>query len=214
MHYGYRCYSNSGQLLGWLYTYNNDTEYTWTDEKNLAYCKSWKTERGARKHFNNCNARWTSISKGGYLKIEVMPEYDSRPDKVKLQEDRLIMQLNSLHLMGDDDPKIEKPMKLKLAQILISLNVGDRVRYYSNLKDANRFELVKIEEIIGSTITIKGMKFRQIDGYPQTHEIPGYVMPDDDNLCKYLIALWNIKNTDWGNIPIEQIIYIASLLKE
>jgi hypothetical protein len=212
MYFGYRCYNKSGQPLGWLYTYNNDTEYTWTEEKNLGWCKRWKTERGARKHFANCNARWNFISKGGYLKIEAMPQDDNRPAKIQHQEDRLIMQLNRLHLMDDDDPKVEKPMKLKLAQMLISLNVGDNVRYYPNFEDANTFELAQVEEVLGSTITIKEMKFRKIDGYPQTHQIPGYVMPDDDNLCKYLIGLWNIKNTDWGNISADKILDIANLL--
>jgi hypothetical protein len=37
-------------------------------------------------------------------------------------------------------------------------------------------------------------------------------MPSDHELCKYLIALWNIKNTGWGNISVDRIIHIANLL--
>lgn len=208
--YGYRCYNKDGEPLGWLYTYSNNTEYTWTD-KDLSWCKKWKTERGASKQFDNCNARWKFVSKGGFLKIELMPDYDDKPVKTQLQEDKFIRQLNHLHLMEDDDPKVEKLRKLKLAQLLASLQVGETVRYYANLYDAHTFELVQVEEIIGTTIIIKDMKFRRIDGYPYP-EIQGYIMPDNDELCKYLIALWNIKNTRWGDISTDKIIYIANLL--
>lgn len=209
--YGYRCYNKNGEPLGWLYTYSNNTEYTWTN-KDLAWCKKWKTEKGACKQFENYNARWKFVSKGGYLKIELMPDYDDKPIKIQLQEDKLIGQLNNLHLMEDDDPKVEKLRKLKLAQMLASIQVGETVRYYCDLSNALVFDLVQVEEIIGSTIIIRDMKFRRIDGYPYP-ETQGYVMPDDDELCKYLIALSNIKNTQWSDIPVEQILYIASLLK-
>jgi hypothetical protein len=73
MYYGYRCYNKEGEPLGWLYTFSCDTEYAFSN-KNLHWCKRWKTERGAKKHFDNYNSRWQFKSKGGYLKIEVMPE--------------------------------------------------------------------------------------------------------------------------------------------
>ncbi len=212
MYYGYRCYNRNDEPLGWLYTYDNDTEYTWTD-RELGWCKKWKTERGARKQFDNCNARWKFVSKGGYLKIELMPDYDNKPIKIQLQEDKFIRQLNHLHLIEDDDPKVEKPMKLKLAQMLASLQVGENVRYYASLSNAMNFELVQVEEILGSTVIIKNMKFRRIDGY-SFPEIKGYIMPDDGKLCEYLIALWNIKNTEWGDIPVNQILYITNFLTE
>lgn len=72
MYYGYRCYTKEDAPLGWLYTFDSDTEYAWTD-KNLNWCKRWKTERGAKKHFDNYNSRWQFKSKGGYLQIEIMP---------------------------------------------------------------------------------------------------------------------------------------------
>lgn len=208
--YGYRCYNKNGEPLGWLYTYSNNTEYTWTN-KDLAWCKKWKTQRGARKQFDNCNARWKFVSKGGFLKIELMPDYDNKPIKIQLQEDKFIRQLNNLYLMEDDDPKVEKLRKLKLAQMLASIQVGETVRYYANFDNALVFELVQVEEITGNAIIIRDMKFRRIDGYPYP-EIQGYIMPDDDELCKYLIALWNINNTKWDNISIEKILKIAELL--
>ena len=73
MYYGYRCYSQEGQPIGWLYTYNNDTDLAFTTT-NFHWCKRWKTERGVTKNFDYYNRRWQFQSKGGYLKIEVMPE--------------------------------------------------------------------------------------------------------------------------------------------
>jgi hypothetical protein len=210
MYYGYRCYNKDGEPLGWLYTYSNNTEYTWTN-KDFDWCKKWKTQRGARKQFDSCNARWKFVSKGGFLKIELMPCDDDKPIKIQLQEDKFIRQLNQLYSIEDDDLKVEKLMKLKLAEMLASLQVGENVRYYSNLSNALVFELVQVEQIIGNTIIIRDMKFRRIDGYAYP-EIKGYIMPDDDELCKYLIALWNILNTKWGNISINKILKVAEFL--
>ncbi|BAY42325.1 hypothetical protein NIES2111_67480 (plasmid) [Nostoc sp. NIES-2111] len=73
MYYGYRCYTKENESLGWLYTFSCDTEYAWTN-RDLHYCKRWKTERGAKKHFDSYNKRWQFKSQGGYLKIELMQE--------------------------------------------------------------------------------------------------------------------------------------------
>lgn len=73
MYYGYRCFNEDSEYLGWLYTFANDSEYAWTNE-NLHWCKRWKTERGAKKNFDYYNSGWQFRSKGGYLKIELMPE--------------------------------------------------------------------------------------------------------------------------------------------
>lgn len=82
MYYGYRCYTSENEPLGWLYTFDSDTEYAWTN-KDLHWCKRWKTERGAKKHFDNYNSRWQFKSKGGYLKIEVMPEFSQSQSSAK-----------------------------------------------------------------------------------------------------------------------------------
>ncbi|WP_414530486.1 hypothetical protein [Nodularia chucula] len=73
MYLGYRCYSKEDKPLGWLYTFSCDTECAFI-HKNLHWCKRWKTERGAKKYFDRYNRRWQFQSKGGYLKIEVMPD--------------------------------------------------------------------------------------------------------------------------------------------
>lgn len=90
MHYGYRCYTKEDKPLGWLYTFSCDTEYAWTN-KDLRLCKRWKTERGAKKHFEHYNSRWQFKSEGGYLKIEVIydiPEPESKESRrIKILEE-------------------------------------------------------------------------------------------------------------------------------
>lgn len=87
MYYGYRCYTKDEKPLGWLYTFSSNTEYAWTD-KSFSWCKRWKTERGAKKHFDHYNSRWQSKSKGGYLKIEVMPEFAESKSSAKSNQQR------------------------------------------------------------------------------------------------------------------------------
>jgi hypothetical protein len=82
IYYGYQCYSKNGEPLGWLYTFSSDTEYAWTN-RDLHLCKRWKTPKGAEKHFEQYNGRWQLKSKGGYLKIEVMPEFTESKSSAK-----------------------------------------------------------------------------------------------------------------------------------
>lgn len=77
-YYGYQCYDNEGNPLGWLYAHSNDTELAFTT-RIFDWCKRWKTEQGAKKNFDWYNNRWHFKTKGGYLKIEVMPEIPSDP---------------------------------------------------------------------------------------------------------------------------------------
>jgi len=88
MYYGYRCYNKGDEPLGWLYTYNNDTELVWTT-KNLSWCKRWKTERGAKKNFERYNNHWQFKSTGGYLKIEVMPDIEE-PESAESRTSKLL----------------------------------------------------------------------------------------------------------------------------
>ena len=71
--YGFRCYNQDGQPIGWLYTYNNGRDLAFTT-KDFDWCKRWKTERGAKNNFDYYSRRWQFHSSGGYLKIEVMLE--------------------------------------------------------------------------------------------------------------------------------------------
>lgn len=94
MYYGYRCYTSYDEPLGWLYTFSRDAEYAWTN-KDLHWCKRWRTERGAKKHFDSYYKRWQFKSKGGYLKIEVMPDIPE-PESAKSRRQKLLEEL------GDD----------------------------------------------------------------------------------------------------------------
>ncbi|WP_414755918.1 hypothetical protein [Anabaena sp. CCY 9910] len=82
MYYGYCCYTKDDEPLGWLYTFDSNLEYAWTN-KDLHLCKRWKTEKGAKKHFDYYNNNWQFKSKGGYLKIEVMSEFSEAKSSAK-----------------------------------------------------------------------------------------------------------------------------------
>ena len=96
MYYGYRCYNQDSQPIGWLYTYNNDTDLAFTTI-NFDWCKRWKTERGVTKNFDYYNRRWQFQSKGGYLKIEVMPEVPQTEvsKQQETEQNNTIYQMNS-----------------------------------------------------------------------------------------------------------------------
>lgn len=106
MYYGYRCYSQDGQFIGWLYTYNNDTDLAFTNT-DFDWCKRWKTQRGAAKNFDYYNRRWQFQSKGGYLNIEVMPEVSKKSDHViqEFQQDN--EQNNTIYKMNNQTKKSE-----------------------------------------------------------------------------------------------------------
>lgn len=75
--YGYRCYGSDGIAWGWFYTANSGQEYNWTvHSSQLSWCKRWKTARGAERSFDRCNKEWNFRNKGGYLKIEIMPDFE------------------------------------------------------------------------------------------------------------------------------------------
>ncbi len=79
-YYGFQCYDKDNNFMGWLYTYNNDKDLAFTKEE-FNWCKRWKTERGVKKYFDDYNQRWRLRSRGGYLKVEVMPEISADPYK-------------------------------------------------------------------------------------------------------------------------------------
>ena len=109
MYYGYRCYNKDGKDEGWLYTAQAERELNPTKNPDFFHwCKRWKTERGARKNFDHYNSRWQSYTKGGYLKIEVMPEMkiEQNTDNIKesqSKEDENIYVWNLEFKEGDED---------------------------------------------------------------------------------------------------------------
>ncbi|CAD5988459.1 hypothetical protein PCC9214_05387 (plasmid) [Planktothrix tepida] len=80
MYYGYRCYDEFGNPLGWLYTLKEDHQIVWTENQEcLHWCKRWKTEQGAKKHHQYYNQLWQSLFLGGYLQVEPIPVPDEQP---------------------------------------------------------------------------------------------------------------------------------------
>ena len=77
-----------GKSIGWLYTYNNDTELAFTNT-SLNWCKRWKTKRGATKHFDYYNRRWQFHNKNGYLMIDVLPEVANTSYNVKIERQQI-----------------------------------------------------------------------------------------------------------------------------
>lgn len=75
--YGYRCYASDNIPIGWLYTIDSGRSYLWTDRPaELKWCKQWKTIKGAERTFEHFDRGWNLQSNGGYLKIEIMPDFE------------------------------------------------------------------------------------------------------------------------------------------
>lgn len=75
--YGYQCYGPDGVALGWFYTTDSERACNYTNQSDLLHwAKSWKTKKGAERGFEHRNQKWEFFSKGGYLKIEVMPDFE------------------------------------------------------------------------------------------------------------------------------------------
>ena len=99
-YYGFQCYVDD-KFLGWLYTYNQNTEIGWTAQ-SIEWCLKWKTEKGATKNFDYYNSRWQHQSGGGYLKIALLPDISENPQKA-LKEDNLINQeLDKIDVIDTD----------------------------------------------------------------------------------------------------------------
>ncbi|NWF61744.1 MAG: hypothetical protein HXY43_21425 [Fischerella sp.] len=110
MYYGYRCYNKDDKPLGWLYTFSNNTEYAWTNQ-DLHWCKRWKTERGAKKHFDNYNNRWQFKSKGGYLKIETMPNIPE-PESTESRRQKILEEWGDDVVIQSQNKDDEKSYKM------------------------------------------------------------------------------------------------------
>lgn len=87
-YFGYRCYNQEGKVLGWLYTYSEGVteRLVWTnDPETFHWCKRWKREKTAKKHFDYYNQRFQSQTEGGYIQIETMPEIEEDARKTHQQ---------------------------------------------------------------------------------------------------------------------------------
>ncbi|MEA5595762.1 hypothetical protein [Rivularia sp. UHCC 0363] len=146
MYYGYRCYNSEDKPIGWLYTHNSDTEIVWTDTK-LNWCKKWKTQKGAVNSFDHFNSRWKFKSEGGYLKIEVMPEFEE-PESAASRKQKLLEE------WGDDNiPEATTTFKFELIKglpeehgtyLFLLENGSIKQGYFSSFPYPNHEEVIRI----------------------------------------------------------------------
>lgn len=68
-YYGYYCYNNKGNPLGWLYVVNEQLAWT-TDSTAPIIFKRWKRRLTAQKHFEFYNSKFKLQSQGGFLEIQ------------------------------------------------------------------------------------------------------------------------------------------------
>jgi hypothetical protein len=119
------------------------TEITWTD-KNLHWCKRWKKQQTAEKYFDYYNSRWQLISKGGCLKIEVMPEIEE-PESAASRKQKLLEEWGV-----DNEVKTDKklpPISFTPAPELIEWLNEERCEHENDADLINRklTKLIKLE---------------------------------------------------------------------
>lgn len=77
----------------------------------------------------------------------------------------------------------------------------------------SEFELAQVEQVVGETFCFKGQQFRRIDGFPVDRRSgESRVLPDDDILSNYLLALNIVQSVEWSDIPVEQFVQVASIM--
>ena len=183
--------------------------------KNLSDAKKWKSFAGAQK--NKEKFLKDRPDAGGLfqtISIKEIDEQDLVESDVQIQEKRLHFGLEHLRHSYSSDSKVEKPMMLKLAELLISAGPGDTLRYYSEA-NTSKFELAPIDSVVGETLWVKGQEFRRIDGNPVNRQTTrGRVMPEDERLCDYLLALRIIEAVAWSDMPPQQIIQVAQIINQ
>ena len=102
-------------------------------------------------------------------------------------------------------------MLLKKAEALSALKPGDTLRHYQNIENFHStFEIVLIDKVAGLSIWVKEKSYSRINGY--SNDRKEIVLPDDDILSQYFFAYKLAKNIRWGDMPIEKLIEIASLI--
>ena len=105
-------------------------------------------------------------------------------------------------------------MKLKLAELLVSCQPGDVLRYYPDPKNMSKFELAQVEQVVGEVLCVKGQQFRRFDGFPVDRRVTeGRIMPDD-TLSNYLLALCIVKSAAWYDMSVEQVVRVAQLVSQ
>jgi hypothetical protein len=176
----------------------------------LSESKTWKTLDGATKAKEKFLTQNYLAKNLVEVSVEEVSEEDIEKDKVQSQERLLFERLErEKKLSFSIDSIIEKPMKLRLFESLAFLKPGEKVRYYVS----EQFKLVEIKSVSGKILmTDNGYSFSRIDGTPE-NKSPGRVLPDDEDLCNYILSMELIRRIKWGDVLAEKVIQIASILK-
>jgi hypothetical protein len=182
---------------------------------SLPKAKKWKSFEGAQKNKDKfLKAQPDAIKLFQMISVREISEQDVDKSNIQIQEQRLQRELESLQRNYFTDSKVEKPIKRKSAEILVSFQAGDILRYYPEANDMNKFELTQVEQVFGATLSVKGHDFRRIDGFPiDSSKTSGRVLPNDDTLSNYLVALHIIQSVAWSDMPVEQVIQVASIIQ-
>ncbi len=182
---------------------------------SLPSAKKWKSFEGAKKNKDKFLKDKTDAGNlFQMISVKEISEQDIEKSNVQIQEERLQTELERLRRSYSTDSKVEKPMKLKLAEIIVSFQPGDILRYYPEANDMKKFELTQVDLVVGATLWVKGQEFRRIDGFPvDSSTVEGRVLPNDDTLSDYLLALHIVQSAAWSDMPVEQVIQVASIIQ-
>ncbi|BAZ09296.1 hypothetical protein NIES4071_11040 [Calothrix sp. NIES-4071] len=146
--------------------------------------------------------------------VQEVTKKDIELARVDSGENALQSQIEYLNKEYSIDSKVLRPMERKLASTLVKLKRGDEVRYYIYIDRRWKYELVKIEEVRGSTLIVKDNQYKRINGMPEIQGTFNKILPDDDEIAGYFVGLGAIKAVYWDDINVDKIIRIAAILKE
>jgi hypothetical protein len=208
-------YKDSGQV-----TYVE--EYTSSGKKYLDFpcklhnAKTWKSLTGAnqgQEKFLKINHRTDKLKK---ILVKEVTEEDIEKSKNQSEEEKLHKELDDLRrncLRRSYASSVLNEMLLKKAEALSALKPGDKLRHYQNLENFHfTFEIVSIDKVAGLSIWVKEKSYSRINGY--SNDRKEMILPNDDILSKYFLAYKLATNVRWGDMPVNQIIQIASLVQD
>lgn len=194
-------------------------EYTSSGKKYLDFpcklhnAKTWKSLTGAnqgQEKFLKINHRTDKLKK---IIVKEVTEEDIEKSKNQSEEEKLHEELDNLRhncLRRSYASSVLNEMLLKKAEALSVLKSGDTLRHYQSLENFHQFEIVSIDKVAGLSIWVKEKSYSRINGY--SNDRKEIVLPDDDVLSQYFSAYKLATNVRWGDIPIEKLIEIASLI--
>lgn len=203
-------------FTGYVYETTSGGEKYLDAPTSLTSAKKWKSFEGASKNKDRfLKDKPDASSLFQAVSVKEVTEQDIKQSAIQIQEKSLQFELESLRRNYSSDSKVEKPMKLKLAELLVSCQPGDVLRYYPDPKNMSKFELAQVEQVVGEVLWVKGQQFRRFDGFLVDKRVTeGRIMPNDDTLSNYLLALRIVKSAAWSDMSVEQVVRVAQLVSQ